>query len=218
MGFVDRAGRHGQDDEGLNLGPIQARRDEGASAVNLGVAEPIRPVVDLDHVADFDSPVAVRFCDAAEDLKQGRPAAMADLAAFTSWDQVVEYAEQATDAADWKMLVALIDKHGVDKLRAALGSVVDERDAEVLVVTAHKSKGREWGRVRLAEDLAEHLEKARNAVAEAKLGVDPQRLHRARRHLADELMLSYVAVTRAQDTLNPGLVVCADSRESAPAA
>ncbi|MBF6460137.1 AAA family ATPase [Nocardia puris] len=156
-----------------------------------------------------DTGYALAFIDAAAALKEGRPALMEDLAAFTSWGQVVEYAEEATDAADWKTLVDLIERHGIDKLRAALGGVVDERLADVLVVTAHKSKGREWSRVRLADDLAVHLDGARDRLAEAHRSGDPGVTRRARRALADELMLSYVAVTRAQDILNPGRVVSA---------
>lgn len=154
-----------------------------------------------------DNTYSLRFLDAAEDLAAGRAARLEDLAAFTSWQQVVEYADEATDAADWKTLVALIDKHGSDKVRAALGGVVDERDAEVLVVTAHKSKGREWPRVRLADDLAAHLEKARDRLHEATEQADHERARRAARSLTDELMLCYVAVTRAQDILDPAGVV-----------
>ncbi|WP_280422563.1 UvrD-helicase domain-containing protein [Nocardia carnea] len=154
-----------------------------------------------------DNAYALRFCDAADDLKAGRPVRMEDLAAFTTWGQVVEYAEEAPDASDWKTLVTLIDNHDTDTVRAALGGVVAERDADVLVVTAHKSKGREWPRVQLAAEMLGHLDKARTRLAEAQEEGDSQRIRSARGGLAAELMLSYVAVTRAQDVLRPsGLV------------
>lgn len=154
-----------------------------------------------------DTQYAVRFCDAADDLKQGRTPQMEDLAAFTSWGQVQEYAEEAADASDWKTLVALIDKHGTPSVRSALSGVVDERRAELVVATAHKSKGREWGRVRLASDLAEFVENAEDRIAKALEEGDHAKATRARANLRDELMLSYVATTRAMHSLNPGQLI-----------
>ncbi|WP_052071041.1 AAA family ATPase [Rhodococcoides fascians] len=144
-----------------------------------------------------DTKYAEQFCESAEKLMTGQQANLEDLAAFTSWEQVQEYAQDSPDAADWKVLVKLIDEHGATPLRAALGNVVSERDADVVIATAHKSKGREFGRVLLDDDLAEAVDDGD--------GKDPARLR-------DEQMLAYVAITRAQHVLNPGrLVPTADS-------
>src|SRR5690606_20683309 len=75
-----------------------------------------------------------------------------------------------------------------------------EASAQRIIATAHRSKGREWDRVRLADDLAEHLDTAREAVADGGTLA-----HRTA--LADELTLCYVAVTRARTALAAGQVI-----------
>jgi hypothetical protein len=143
-----------------------------------------------------DQQYAIRFCEGAEKLINGEDAGIEDLAAFNRWDEVLEYVEDATDAADWKVFVNLIEDHGVEKVRAALENVVTEDKAELLVATAHKSKGREFGRVRLDDSMVEALERAENSTRPG-----------AALQLKDERMLAYVAMTRAKLVLNPGMVV-----------
>lgn len=137
------------------------------------------------HLAS-DTAYAQKFCDGADKLMGGSRAGLEDLSAFETWFQVQEHAENSPDASDWKVLVDLIDAHGTHAIRQAMTTTVPEQRAEVIVSTAHKSKGREWGHVRLDEDIAE-------AVAGAK----PDSMR-------DELMLAYVAITRAQFELAPG--------------
>jgi hypothetical protein len=137
-----------------------------------------------------DTAFAVAFCNGAERLQNGLDASTAELAAFTSWDEVVEYAFESPDGADWKVLVKLIDTHGLHALRRALDRTVPEAGADLIVSTTHKSKGREWGRVLLDDELADAVDAAADGGNRAQL--------------RDELMLGYVAVTRAKDTLNPG--------------
>ncbi|MGW1888630.1 hypothetical protein ACWCP0_42155, partial [Streptomyces sp. NPDC001970] len=48
--------------------------------------------------------------------------------------------------------VDLIDKHGTDKILTAVGQLDDEPQADVIVSTAHKAKGREWPTVKIADD------------------------------------------------------------------
>ncbi|MBF6332450.1 UvrD-helicase domain-containing protein [Nocardia transvalensis] len=178
---------------------------------------------------------AVQFCDDADALRKGARPRLADLAAFTSWDQVVQHAEDSEDSADWKVLVALIEKYSTGEVRRALSGVVTETDADTIVATAHKSKGREWDSVVPADDLAEAVATAQESVRQARawiadegrLGLDingdplpedvktwrirrsnagqtpHQALDRSQRRLRDELMLAYVAVTRARLVLNP---------------
>ncbi|WP_143542981.1 UvrD-helicase domain-containing protein [Rhodococcus sp. NCIMB 12038] len=137
-----------------------------------------------------DQRYAIAFCADAERLQNGKDASTGDLAMFATWQQVVQYTKDSPDATDWKVLVKLIEEHGVPALRRALERTVDEDQADLVVATVHKAKGREWGHVVLDEDLAA-------AVDSAAAGDDPAILR-------DELMLAYVAVTRAQEALNPG--------------
>lgn len=68
--------------------------------------------------------------------------------------------------------------------------VEDEREADVTVCTAHRSKGLEWDTVKLYDDFADIL--------------DPEMPADKR---DDELNLLYVATTRARRTLVPGPVI-----------
>lgn len=136
-----------------------------------------------------DTAYAQKFCDGADKLMGGSRAGLEDLSAFDSWGQVQEHAENSPDASDWKVLVDLIDGHGTHAIRNAMTTVVPESRAEVVISTAHKSKGREWGRVLLDDDIAEAVD-----------GAEPDSAR-------DELMLAYVAITRAQHVLNPGRLV-----------
>ncbi len=184
---------------------------------------------------------AVQFCDDAELLMDpNRPRwkkpRLADLAAFKDWDQVVQHANDSADSADWKVLVTLIDRHSTTDVRNALAGVVTERQADLVVSTAHKSKGREWASVHLETDIAEHVEQAADGVDQAQAWIAaggrlrfdadgnevPKHVHewrvrrsndgqtpeealrRSQKRLKDELMLAYVAATRAQNVLNPG--------------
>ena len=76
-------------------------------------------------------------------------------------------------------MVELIQSFGTAKLISALNQVVTEKQANVVISTAHRAKGREWNDVRLHGDF---------------LHVDDMD--------AEDLRLAYVAVTRAQRTLD----------------
>lgn len=147
-----------------------------------------------------DQQYALRFCEGAEKLQAGEPAGHEDLAAFSSWAQVQDHAQDSPDSADWKTLVDLIENHGVAAVKNALARTVPEASAQRIIATAHRSKGREWDRVLLADDLGEHLDNAREAVEDSGSLAN-------RAALADELMLCYVAVTRARTALGAGQVI-----------
>ncbi|SLG39762.1 DNA/RNA helicase, superfamily I [Mycobacteroides abscessus subsp. abscessus] len=180
-------GRDSRIEPGLALADAILTRSNASALIHVMAAQRAgRPVCLMGDIKQ-----SLAFCDGAEKLLNGERVFTGDLEAFESWAQVVEYAEEAPGASDWKVLVALIEEHTVNDVRNALSSTVPENQAEVIVSTAHKSKGREWGTVRLDSSLAESVEDAR----EREFDV-----------LRDELMLAYVAVTRAQHVLDPSLL------------
>jgi superfamily I DNA/RNA helicase len=125
------------------------------------------------------------FANAAEKLMSGKVVTHADLAPFKSWGEVREYAN-GDDGADLRVMVKLIDNYGVDAIRQVCDASVNEASADLIVSTAHKAKGREWDSVRIANDFRVPEE-----------GELPSR---------QEMMLAYVAVTRAKMLLdNVGL-------------
>lgn len=121
----------------------------------------------------------VRFARAAKDLKAGNGTVHPELVCFDSWGQVQEYIAQDPQGDELRLLVELIDEHGPDKIISAMEVMPPEREASVVISTAHKAKGREWDSVRLAEDFGdEDLEGT------------------------EEWRLLYVAATRAQKALD----------------
>ncbi len=123
------------------------------------------------------------FCRAAVQLADTGATSHPELACFTSWGQVVDYAKHDQQGSELKLLVELIDRFGAPPLLDALNHTTSEDTAEVVISTAHKSKGREWDSVALAGDYPP-----------PKTGHDD--------NSAEELRLLYVAVTRARHHLD----------------
>lgn len=119
------------------------------------------------------------FARSADDLMNGRTTTHPELACFATWKEVQTYVEEDKQGGDLKLFTKLVDDFGVQAILAALGRSVREEDADVVVSTVHKAKGREWGSVRLANDFA----------AFDKMSTDERRL-------------LYVAVTRAKNVLD----------------
>jgi superfamily I DNA/RNA helicase len=119
---------------------------------------------------------------AALDLMAGRRTSNEDLYAFTSWDEVRDYVANEEGVGDLKTIVKLIDDHGADVIIATTKRLVAEEQADVTISTAHKAKGREWNRVRLADDFFVAAEGETLAPA--------------------EIMIGYVAATRAKLVLD----------------
>ncbi|GAB2326660.1 UvrD-helicase domain-containing protein [Streptomyces variabilis] len=133
---------------------------------------------------------------AARDLQQGRRTKHPELSAFENWSEVKEYAESDEDARTLQMFVRLVDRYTPQGLINMIRDLVPEeaRDEEtrpeLVVSTAHKSKGREWDVVQIWGDFPQPKEdtKTGDLVLPGK----------------DELRLAYVTVTRARKRLDIG--------------
>jgi superfamily I DNA/RNA helicase len=143
---------------------------------------------------------AILYVESAWALCVGQrlPKRHSDIAEFNDWT-VLEQESQSDEALKW--LIKLVEEHREDmpavceRLRAAKTRM--KKSADVLLVTAHKSKGLEFDRVVLADDFAlldARLEKAKNAPAD-------QQQDALTRIPAQELHLLYVAATRAKRQL-----------------
>lgn len=161
---------------------VLCRTNAGALAEVINLQGQGRKVCLLGNADDLR-----RFVEAARDLQERGTTNHPALMAFETWAQVVEYVDTDPSGSDLTTMVDLIEDYGAGVLLATLERCRPESAAEVVVSTAHKAKGREWQRVRISPDfsLAEDL---------------PPEIARA------ETMLAYVAVTRAQDMLDPGLL------------
>ncbi len=145
-----------------------------------------------------------RLAEAAIELRAGRGTAHPELMAFMTWGQVQQYVEEESAGSDLKVLVRLIDSHGPETIIALVNRLVDERDADVVVSTAHKAKGREWPRVLVADDFREPKRKDDEPPSAALI---PR----------DDAMLAYVTVTRAREVLDRGGLAWIDGWCSGPA-
>jgi hypothetical protein len=125
----------------------------------------------------------LRFARAADELQRGQRTYHPELACFSDWAEVQAYVADDVQGDDIALLVRLVDDFGTDVITEALGRMPSEANADVTVSTAHKSKGREWATVRLADDF---VRKPKNPADEP---IEPT---------VEELRLQYVAVTRAR--------------------
>jgi superfamily I DNA/RNA helicase len=123
------------------------------------------------------------FTHAAVALQNGKTTNHPELACFENWAQVLDYVEADPQGDELRMLVGMLEDYGPEIVLEALSGLAGEDDADVVVSTAHKSKGREWPRVRLAPDFAE--------IAGPDGKIAP-----------GEWRLLYVACTRAQHELD----------------
>ncbi|KAA0940675.1 ATP-dependent helicase [Streptomyces apricus] len=132
---------------------------------------------------------------AARDLKNGRRTAHPELVLFPSWGELQEYAEYDPAGRDLQPFVELVDTHGPEAIIAAVDALTKEDEAEVTVSTAHKAKGREWPKVRIADDFppppdSDQLDDNGRPIPEPVSDTDAR--------------LAYVAVTRARRQLDLG--------------
>ncbi len=126
-----------------------------------------------------------RLAWAAEALQGGQPTDHPELCGFASWDDVRQYA--AEEDGSLEVLVKLIDEHGPGQIVAAADGLCSEQQAELVVSTAHRSKGREWPAVRIHADFRAPKPDQKNGLV-----VLPR----------EEARLAYVAVTRAREQLD----------------
>lgn len=121
----------------------------------------------------------VRFAKGAQELMSFGRTEHPDLACFSSWGEVQAYVNEDEQGGELRLLVQLVDRFSVQVILDALDRVIREEDADVIVSTAHKAKGREWDSVQLAGDFPEPEKQG-----------------------DEELRLLYVACTRAKRELD----------------
>lgn len=128
-----------------------------------------------------------------QDLKSGTPSSVADFFGFANWQEVVEFAD-TQEGAHLLTFVNLVESHGERQLMWALNRTVEESDADLILSTAHKAKGREWSNVQLIDDFlpVRKLEPDATPAQQKKSGDD----------FAAELRLFYVAMTRARNVID----------------
>jgi AAA domain/UvrD-like helicase C-terminal domain len=131
-----------------------------------------------------------KMAEAAIELKAGRGTGHPELCAFQTWAQLQDYCEESHDGGDLKVFVQLIDRYGPETIISTVRRLAWKPErADVTVATVHKTKGLEFPTVLIGPDFREP-----EPTEDGQLGT-PSR---------EELMLNYVAMTRAQQALDTG--------------
>lgn len=127
-----------------------------------------------------------KMAEASITLKAGIGTSHPEFFTFKTWQEVQEYSE-TDEGGDIKPFVKMIDKYGSDGVIDICNSLSEERNADVVVSTCHKAKGREWGSVKISDDF-----------------IEPQKSEKKPNPKIDRsiAMLAYVAVTRAKSKLD----------------
>lgn len=123
-----------------------------------------------------------QLVSAVFDLQKGLPSSHSDFFGFEKWAEVVEFSE--TDEGEGiRSFVSLVQRHGVGKIYHAIrDSESDENDADIVISTTHKAKGRQWDSVKIASDFGS-VKSESGPISE------------------EEIRLFYVAITRAKKRL-----------------
>ncbi|MFD5519630.1 UvrD-helicase domain-containing protein [Streptomyces sp. NPDC127066] len=132
---------------------------------------------------------------AAQDLKDGRRTTHPELVLFATWGELQDYASHDPAGRDLQPLVDLVDTHGTETILDAVAKFVPEESADVIVSTAHKAKGREWARVRIADDFTPPKDSDQTDDNGRAI---PGPIENG------EARLAYVAVTRTRQRLDMG--------------
>ncbi|MER7183598.1 UvrD-helicase domain-containing protein [Streptomyces hyaluromycini] len=186
----------GTDTVPTELGPV-IRPDAVLCRTNVGAMAHAMDLLAAGHrvalVGGGDSLRALAL--AAKDLKEGRRTTHPELLLFPAWGELQDYAAHDPAGRDLQPLVGLVDTHGTDAILAAIAQLAPEQQAEVTVSTAHKAKGREWARVRIADDFPPPRDSDQHDdTGRAMPGpIDDS-----------EARLAYVAVTRTRHRLDIG--------------
>lgn len=126
-------------------------------------------------------------------LQSGQPAVSnSDFFGFRNWQDLVGFS-QTQEGSSYQTTVQIFETYGVSNLKKMIqGSASTEEDADIVLTTAHKSKGKEWERVEVCDDFATgaRLKNLRRGTC----SFDDE--------LVEEITLLYVALTRARHSLN----------------
>ncbi|WP_327009738.1 AAA family ATPase [Dactylosporangium sp. NBC_01737] len=179
---------------------VLARTNAGAVAAVVDAVDAGRRVALLGGGKMIED-----IAKAAQDLQAGRATKHPDLNRFATWDEVRTYVEDGeADAQSLRAFVNLVDRRGADALLQMVRELVNDSETtpdgepayDVIVSTVHKSKGREWDRVRIASDFPQP--QTNQQTGQTLLPNDEQ------------LRLAYVAVTRAKQRLELGSLAWID--------
>jgi AAA domain-containing protein/UvrD-like helicase family protein len=174
----------------INLGPGSTRPRAILTRTNAAAVEAVFEVQRkglTPHLVGGADDI-VHFAHSAAKLQAGEKVMHPELVCFDTWAEVLDYVANDPQGDELRMMVNLLEEYGIQIVLDALDGCIAETEADVIISTAHKAKGRQWPKVLLTGDFDR----------------EDQVLPPA------EQRLLYVAATRAQDMLD--LARCAHLR------
>ena len=190
IGFEDRDSKVGLSHGTSASRTMLFRTNSGLFEEAVDHRQPLHIVGGVEEVC--------RLVLAGHDLKHKNKKAghIPQLAHFKTWDDLGAHAE-AHDDRELKQVIKVVDRYG----KGLPGKVADlkkrqvekESDANLILSTAHKGKGKEWGTVALADDFPNFF--------------DPEFKKRPIEEREDEINIAYVGASRAIDRLEPNPTV-----------
>ncbi|MEU9416043.1 UvrD-helicase domain-containing protein [Streptomyces sp. NPDC048272] len=184
----------GNDGISTAIGPIDApqavlgRSNAGVVSAVLAALEEGRKV----HMVGGGDELK-RMAEGAKELQENRRTRRhPELVPFPSWDAVRRHVDKHDSAKQLEVFVRLVDEHGADTLIDMVDELTENTsEADLIVATAHKSKGLEWEQVQVGTDFRgpkTSTEPGQPAILPAD----------------EELRLAYVTATRGMRELDLG--------------
>lgn len=131
--------------------------------------------------ASCDTGEIEKFVRAFESLMLGKRVEHPLLSAFENITELMEYCDDNPEDLEIVSLVKIIDKFGVKAVLASMARCTNTKKPDILITTAHKSKGLEWDNVTIYSDFSYDAE--------------------TRQIEREELNILYVAITRAKKNI-----------------
>ncbi|WP_378347428.1 3'-5' exonuclease [Acinetobacter baumannii] len=124
------------------------------------------------------------FVRAYEDLLAGKKVEHKLLYAFDNKGELMDYCDECPNDLEVSGMVKLIERFGAKALMAAISRCSNQQRPDIIVTTAHKSKGLEWDNVILYNDFGYDIDES------GALEISDE-----------EMNVIYVAATRAKKNL-----------------
>jgi len=124
------------------------------------------------------------FVKAYEDLVAGKKVEHKLLYAFDNKGELMDYCDECPNDLEVSGMVKLIERFGAKALMAAMSRCSNQQRPDILVTTAHKSKGLEWDNVILYNDFGYDIDESGDMECSD-----------------EEMNIVYVAATRAKVNL-----------------
>lgn len=125
-------------------------------------------------------------------MQSGQPAiSNSDFFGFKNWHDLVAFSK-TSEGGSYQTVVQIIETYGARVLKEMINRVsATASDADVILTTAHKSKGKEWAHVEVCDDFATSI----------RLSYLQQNSYSFSDPSVEEITLLYVALTRAEKSL-----------------